>query len=154
MFLYLARHGMAASPAPEKPSRLTQGGERETQAMARALASQHPSIHQIWISPALRTIQTAEIYRTALKLSEENLIQKEALSIDGDVDDLYQELLLHLDKNLLLVSHQPTLEELSSLLVTGSDHFPPVAFPPSGLVLFEYDGQWKWRQSLDPSQLK
>ena len=154
MFLYLARHGMAASPAPEQPSELTQSGARETRAMAQALSEENPNISQIWYSPAVRAVQTAEIYQAALRISPEDFIRKEALSIDGDVDDFYQELLLHLDKNLLLVSHQPTLEELSSLLVAGSDHFPPVAFPPSGLVVFEYGGQWKWRRSLDPSQLK
>ena len=154
MLLYLARHGQAANPAPEQPSQLTNLGISQTRLTAQALANRSAKIDQIWHSPKRRTIETALIYQAILGISKENYIEKETLSIDGNVDDLYSDILQNQNRNLLLVSHQPTLEELSSLLVTGSDHFPHIAFPTSGIVVFEYYNQWKFLYSLNPSQLK
>lgn len=154
MKLYLARHGQAARSAPETPSSLTALGKTQTELIARALVKRNLGIEQIWHSPKTRASQTAEIYQSALKINPAHFISKETLSIDGDVDLLYQEILDTKVKNLLLVSHQPLLEELSSLLVAGSDHLPSIAFPTSGIAAFKYDTQWKWLWSLKPSELK
>lgn len=154
MKLYLARHGQAARSASEAPSSLTAQGKTQTQLVAQELRKRNLGIQQIWHSPKTRASQTAEIYQSTLKINPAHFISKETLSIDGDIDALYQEILNTKVKNLLLVSHQPLLEELSSLLVAGSDHLPHIAFPTSGIVAFKYDARWKWLWSLKPSELK
>lgn len=154
MILYLARHGQAAKPSADRPSELTELGRAQTRLVAEAFAQSNPNIAQIWYSPKTRALQTAQIYQEVLGIPAENFIETENLSLDGDVDSLYPTILENQKGNLLLVSHQPLLEELSSLLVTGSDHFPHIAFPTSGIVAFERLSDWKYLRSLDPSQLK
>jgi phosphohistidine phosphatase SixA len=118
------------------------------------LAKRQLNIQQIWHSPKTRTKQTAEIYASYLKINTSNLIENKALSMEGDIDLLYHELLESKINNLMVVSHEPQLEELSSFLITGSDHLPHVLFPTSGVAAFEQGPHWRYLWLLSPSTLK
>jgi phosphohistidine phosphatase len=154
MNLYLARHGQAASSEPGKSMNLTEQGKADVIRVGQALADRQLNIQQIWHSPKARTKQTAEIYASFLKLDNSNLIENKALSMDGDIDLFYHELLESKIKNLLIVSHEPQLEELSSFLITGSDHLPRILFPTAGVAAFEQDPNWRYLWLLTPSTLK
>jgi phosphohistidine phosphatase len=133
---------------------LTEQGRSDVARVVQELAKRQLNIQQIWYSPKARAKQTAEIYASLLKIGSSNFIENKALSMDGDVDQLYHEILESKIKNLMVVSHEPLLEELSSLLVTGSDHIPHVFFPTSGVAGFEQGQNWRHLWLLDPSALK
>jgi len=133
---------------------LTEQGRWDVARVGQELVLRDLNIEQIWHSPKARTKQTAEIYASILKLDASNLIENKELSMDGDITQLYHELLESKIKNLMLVSHEPQLEELSSFLVTGSDHLPQILFPTSGVAAFEQGPHWRYLWLLKPSALK
>lgn len=154
MNLFLARHGQAATLEAGKSMHLTQEGREEVLKVARELLRRKLNIQQIWYSPKARAQQTAEIYAKVLGISPENFIENKTLSIDGDVDSLFPEILACGLENLMVVSHEPNLEELSSLLVSGSDHMPHFIFPTAGVAAFEQGPNWRWAWLLEPASLK
>ena len=154
MLLYLARHGDAAHPAAGKPSILTSKGQAEVALVASHLAEQELKIAHLWHSPRDRAVQTAAIYADLLKVPKTAIEAKKSLGPDGDAEALYQEIVDAKLENLFVVTHLPLLEEFVSLLVTGSDHLPHVAFSTGSVVCFEYKEIWKWLWSVNPASLK
>lgn len=154
MKLYLARHGQAASPKPDAPSSLTAQGKTDVERVGQELASRSLNIQQIWYSPKTRTRQTAEIYAEILGIKPSNLMEKNTLLIDGAIDFLYHDILESKIKNLLLISHEPLLNELSSFLVEDMGDLSPILFPTSGVAAFEQAPRWKWLWRLEPAALK
>jgi phosphohistidine phosphatase len=154
MKLYLARHGQAASPEPGASAVLTDQGKNDLALVGRELAARNLNIEQIWHSPKTRTRQTAEIYAEILGIKSLNLIEKKVLSTDGDIDLLHPEINESYVQNLLVVSHEPLLYDLSSYLGVNSEDLSALVFPPSGVVAFEKGRDWKWLWLLEPSILK
>ncbi len=136
-----------------KSMHLTQEGREEVLRVAKELLRRKLNIQQIWYSPKTRAVQTAEIYAKALGITPGNLIENKYLSIDADIDVVYPEILESGIENLMIVSHEPNLEELSSLLVSGSDHLPQFIFPTAGVAAFEQGPNWRWAWLLEPSKL-
>jgi len=133
---------------------LTEQGKADVLRIGQELAKRQLNIQQIWHSPKARAKQTAEIYASLLKINASNFIENKALSMEGDIDHLYHEILESKIKNLMVVSHEPQLEELASLLITGSDHIPQVFFPTSGVAAFEQGPNWRYLWLLEPSVLE
>ncbi|HXL72030.1 MAG TPA: histidine phosphatase family protein [bacterium] len=154
MKLYLARHGQAASSEPGVPASLTDQGKRDLALMGRELAVRNLNIEQIWYSPKTRTRQTAEIYAEILGVKSLNMIEKKVLSPDGDIDLLHHEINESYVQNLLVVSHEPVLHDLSSFLGVNSEDLSSIVFPPSGVSAFEKGRDWTWLWLLEPSVLK
>jgi phosphohistidine phosphatase len=154
MKLYLARHGQAASPEPGAPAVLTARGKTDVERVGLELVRLSLNIQQIWYSPKTRTRQTAEIYAENLGIKPLNLIEKNTLLIDAAIDLLYHDILESKIKNLLLVSHEPLLNELSSFLVGDMADLSTIFFPTSGVAAFEQGSHWKWLWLLEPSVLK
>jgi phosphohistidine phosphatase len=153
MNLFLARHGQAATLEAGKSMHLTAEGREEVAKVAQELLRRKLNLQQIWYSPKTRAAQTAEIYARVLGIPPANLIENKALSIDADMDLVYPEILACGLENLMVVSHEPNLEELSSLLVSGSDHLPQFIFPTAGVAAFEQGPNWRWAWLLEPSSL-
>lgn len=154
MKLYLARHGQADSPEPDAPTSLTTQGKTDVERVGLELARRNLNIQQIWYSPKTRTRQTAEIYAENLGIKPLNLIEKNTLLIDAAIDLLYHNILELKINNLLLVSHEPLLNELSSFLVGDMADLSTIFFPTSGVAAFEQGLHWKWLWLLEPSLLK
>ncbi len=154
MKLYLARHAQAASPEPGAAASLTDQGKADLALVGRELAYRKLGIEQIWHSPKTRTRQTAEIYAAILGINSLNLIEKKELMIDGDIDLLHHEIMDNPVQNLLLVSHEPVLYDLSSFLGVNSEDLSSLVFPPSGVAAFERSQDWKWLWLLEPSVLR
>jgi|SRR5665213_713777 len=154
MKLYLARHGQAASPEPGSPTSLTTKGKTDVERVGQELSRRSLNLQQIWYSPKTRTRQTAEIYAGILGIKPLNLMEKDTLLIDGTIDLLYHDILESKINNLLLVSHEPLLNELSSFLVEDVSDLSPILFPTSGVAAFEQAPRWKWLWLLEPSALK
>jgi phosphohistidine phosphatase SixA len=154
MRLYLARHGQAASPEPGASAGLTAQGRTDVTLVAQELAGRKLNIQQIWYSPKTRTQQTAGIYAEILKVDPSHLMKKETLLIDGDINLLYEDILESQKTNLLLVSHEPLLNELASLLAGDRNDLSSVFFPTSGVAAFEKSLHWKRLWLLEPSALR
>jgi phosphohistidine phosphatase len=154
MKLYLARHGQATSPRSDAPASLTAQGKTNVERVGLELARRSLTIQQIWYSPKTRTRQTAEIYAGILGIKPANLMEKNTLLIDAAVDLLYHDILESKINHLLLVSHEPLLNELSSFLVEDEADSSSIYFPTSGVAAFEQDPRWKWLWHLEPAALK
>ncbi len=154
MMLYLARHGDASHPGSNEPSSLTERGKTDITQMALALSKKNLKIDRLWHSPKIRTFETAEIYGDILAIPKTQRLEKEAIGPDGDALQVYQEVVNLKNESLLVVSHLPFLEELTTLLLEGLDPPPEVLYPTAGIAAFEYDSAWKSLWLMNPSSLK
>jgi len=129
--LILLRHAEAqelCDGETDRDRRLTERGHDEAVAKGRWLADHKLSIDRVLCSPARRTLQTAELALPNLPITEAPEIYGAEL-----VD-----LITLIDENkevttLVLVGHNPGIEQLVSLLVEGhTDDYR--GMPPGGLA--------------------
>lgn len=152
MRVYLVRHGKAAQSGyandAERP--LTERGQADVQRIARRMAKAGITVHQIRHSGLVRAEQTAEIFGRALR-PPGGVIAVTGLTYDAPVEALARA--LHLEPApVMFVGHNPFMEELASLLLTGQPGPRPVWFTTAGTACFEYDqGAWSLRWLLIPA---
>ena len=155
MLIYLSRHGEASHTGPDKPSSLTPRGQADVTRMAEFLVEKKNfKINAIWHSPKTRAVQTAQIYWKVLENPKTPMEEKISLSPDGDIHEIYNDLLHQKAGNFLLVSHLPFLPDLISLLTRDSPGAPDFNFPTSGIAAFEFDKTFRFLWALDPGSLK
>jgi phosphohistidine phosphatase SixA len=75
----------------------------------------------LWHSPKTRAQQTAQIFLNILGATDTSIEEKPELSPNGDVEQIYQELLNENKNALFVISHLPFLDKLTSLLLSGSN---------------------------------
>lgn len=143
MTVYLVQHG-AAVPEQEDPERpLSAQGAEDIERLAGLLAHLGVGVSRMLHSGKTRAEQTAAKLATAV------LDQGEPQTAAGlkpkDDPGLLAERLAGLGEDWLLVSHQPLLGRLTSLLVAGDSERPLVAFQPGTLAALERDGDGGWR---------
>ena len=146
MSLYLVQHG-AAVPEQEDPERpLSAQGAEDVERLAGLLAHLEVSVARTLHSGKTRAEQTAAKLATAV------LDQGEPEAAAGlkpkDAPGLLAERLAGLGEDWLLVSHQPLVGRLTSLLVGGDSERPLVAFQPGTLVALEPDADGGWQIAL------
>lgn len=136
MRIWILRHGQAEAMAATDPERaLTQHGRDEVMLVARRLAGE--PIDAILASPYRRAQQTAEIVQAELALPR--AVSTVAwLTPDDEPSQVLGFLAERNEANVLLVSHQPLLSQLISLLVEGNrrGHYP---MPTAGLACLDTD---------------
>ena len=136
MKIWILRHGQAEGLAPSDELRaLTDEGREEVQVMAAQLAGQ--SLDAVLASPYLRAQQTAQIVQQQIQLRR-GVATVAWLTPDDDPRRVLDFLAERAEQNLLLVSHQPLVSQLISLLVEGNraGHYP---MPTAGLACIELD---------------
>ncbi|MEH6491347.1 phosphohistidine phosphatase SixA [Halopseudomonas sp.] len=136
MRLWILRHGQAAAQAASDAERpLTSLGEAEVQAMSALLAGQ--PLDAILASPYRRAQQTAAVMRAELGFSQE-VGTAPWLTPDDDPGEVLRFLSERSEQHVLLVSHQPLVSQLVSLLVEGNraSHYP---MPTAALACIELD---------------
>ncbi len=154
MNLYLFRHGKAARLDTNQPRSLTVRGKAEVTLIAEHFKKQSLQINHLWHSPKTRAIQTAEIFLKINGKSGIKVEEKKELKPEGDAREILEEINLHQNGSLMVVTHLPFVEELASLLAADSPD-AKISFPTAGMAAFERGGKnWKWLWSLDPSKLK
>ena len=146
MTLYLVQHG-AAVPEQEDPERpLNARGADDVERLAGLLAHLGITVARVLHSGKTRAEQTAAKLATAV------LDRGEPETATGlkpkDDPALLAERLAGLSEDWLLVSHQPLLGRLISLLVTGDSERPLVVFQPGTLAALEPDADGGWRIGL------
>lgn len=151
MRIYLVRHGKAAQSgyASDADRPLTERGQADVGRIARRMAKAGIVLHQIRHSGLVRAEQTAEIFGRALR-PPGGVIAVAGLTYDDPVEALARD--LHLEPEpVMFVGHNPFMEELASLLLTGQPGHRPVWLTTSGTACLEYDqGAWSLRWLLIP----
>jgi phosphohistidine phosphatase len=154
MNLYLLRHGKAARPDADQPRSLTVRGKAEVALIAGHFKKQHLQITHLWHSPKTRAVQTMEIFLKIAGGPGVRVEEKKGLKPEGDAREIFEEINLHREGSLMLVTHLPIIGDIAGLLTADSARVE-IAFPTAGLAAFEKTGEnWKWLWSLDPSKLK
>jgi phosphohistidine phosphatase len=114
MELILWRHAEAEMGEPDEGRALTAKGHKQAWKMAEWLDHNLPNSCKILVSPATRTVQTAEALGRKFKivedLSPESTVEK-ILAATNWPDSR---------EPVLVIGHQPTLGQLAATLVTGS----------------------------------
>lgn len=114
MELILWRHAEAEMGEPDEGRTLTAKGHKQAWKMAEWLDHNLPNSCKILVSPATRTVQTAEALGRKFKivddLSPESSVEK-VLAATHWPDSR---------EPVLVIGHQPTLGQLAATLVTGS----------------------------------
>lgn len=114
MELLLWRHAEAEIGEPDAGRALTAKGIKQAQRMAQWLDRNLPNSCRILVSPAVRTVQTADALKRKYKLCPEIAPDMPASNI------LTAANWPHAREPVLIIGHQPALGQAASLLLTGS----------------------------------
>lgn len=136
MRIWILRHGQAEPMAPTDAQRpLTETGRDEAITMARQLAGE--PLDAILASPFVRAQQTAALVQQTIGYTR-SIATAAWLTPDDDPRQAVEYLGERSETNLLLVSHQPLVSQLVSLLVEGHrrGHYP---MPTAGLACVDMD---------------
>ena len=134
MRIWILRHGQAEPTAASDAERsLTEVGQAEAIRMAEQLAGH--SLDVILASPYRRAQQTAELVRRELGFRR-GVTTVDWLTPDDDPMVVLDQLSDRAEDELLLVSHQPLVGQLISLLVDGhrQGHY---SMPTAGLACLD-----------------
>src|SRR4051812_19187311 len=113
MDLILWRHAEAEMTAPDMKRELTAKGQKQARRIGEWLDQQLPESCRILVSPATRTVQTAEALGRKYKLAPELAPGAEAASVLELVN------WPRAKEPVLVVGHQPTMGQLAALLLCG-----------------------------------
>ena len=116
MDLILWRHAEAFDAEPgesDQERTLTPKGVKQAKKMAEWLTSQLPEGCKILVSPAVRTVQTAEALGRKFKITPE-------VGLEADAEDLLQAANWpNAREPVLVIGHQPTLGQVAAVLLSG-----------------------------------
>ncbi len=147
--VYLVRHGKAAKEgyANDVDRPLTKRGQQDAARLADLMAGAGVPVQQIRHSGLVRARQTAEIFGERLSPLG-GVIAVAGLTYADPVEPLARE--LHLEPEpVMLVGHNPFMEELVSLMLTGSTGRLPVWFATSTVACLSHTGgAWSLRWIL------
>lgn len=115
MDLILWRHAEAEMREPDLQRALTPKGQKQARRMGQWLDAQLPAGCKILVSPAVRTVQTAEALGRKFKVVAQ-------LAPGASAQDVLRAANWpHGKEPVLIVGHQPTLGQVAALLVGGAD---------------------------------
>jgi phosphohistidine phosphatase len=146
--LYLVQHGEAKSEKEDPKRPLTDRGRAEVLKVARFLEKAGVEIDQIWHSGKARAKGTAQMIAETLKVEElceelEGLTPNDpAEPIVKRIDQIKPEDEI---ENLMIVSHLPLLQKLSSTLLSGPSAGTLVQFHMGGVVCLERQNRGAWQ---------
>lgn len=120
MDLILWRHAEAFDAEPGESDlqrELTPKGQKQARRMAEWLTSQLPESTRVLVSPALRTLQTAE------PLGRKFKVVSELAPGFGAGDVLRAANWPHAKEPVLVIGHQPTLGQVAAQLLSGHPQY-------------------------------
>ena len=137
MNLYLLRHAEAEPGDSDSDRRLTRKGEKQTEQLAKFLRKHEVEldIREIWPSPLVRAVATAEIFKKELGL-DVPLLEAPGLRPEDDPRPMALRLACS-RKSVLVVGHNPHFELLASCLLSGSTTPVLIDFKKTGLLHLE-----------------
>ena len=148
MKLLLVQHGEAKSEKEDPKRPLTDRGRAEVHKVAQFLEKAGVEIDQLWHSSKARAKETAQIIADTLKV-EELCEETEGLTPNDPVEPIVKRIdqLRPEDEieNLMIVSHLPLLQKLSSILLLGPSAGTLVQFHLGGAVCIERQNRGAWQ---------
>ncbi|WP_126539924.1 SixA phosphatase family protein [Aerosticca soli] len=135
--LMLLRHAEAEPGKDDRARSLSMRGRDEAAAAGRWLKAHRRLPERVLCSPAMRTVQTAEL---VLDIAAPELaIELSEAIYEATPGELLALLDQHADAgSVLLIGHNPGLERLVALMVEGrSDDFR--GMPPAGIAVLHLD---------------
>lgn len=151
MLLYLVQHG-EAKEKEEDPSRgLTVKGKNDVEKISVYMSKLAIQVDQILHSGKLRAEQTADIFSASLKTVQGVAKTNGLLPLDNP--SIFNEKLLSIESNTVLVGHLPHLGKLASLLLCGDTDKHVVSFNMAGVVCLARDnnGLWSLQWMITPA---
>ena len=143
MDIYLIRHSEAVELGTDgitsdfdRP--LTDAGRTHSQRLATALPARGARIERIFVSPLVRTRQTAEPMIAAWGLKDEQIVSCEELAPGGGNKELAAELTSRAARAIALVGHRPNLNEFAAWVI-GSKR-AQIAFAKGAVALIRVEG--------------
>lgn len=135
--LTILRHGIAVEHGtpgiPDDDRPLTPKGEKRLGEIAAGLVAIGVDLDRIVTSPLPRARRTAEIVAEALGL-EDRLEDDSVLRSGGAAGEVVDWLRDRPEDRLMIVGHNPMLDELLSLLVLGDPHALPFSLKKGGVA--------------------
>jgi phosphohistidine phosphatase len=143
MDVYLIRHAEAMAPEAagslaDEDRPLTEAGRAQAQHLAAALPARGARIGRLFVSPTVRTRQTAEPLVAAWGLSADAVIECDELAPDGRIRKLVRRIAKHPAETIGLVGHRPDLNEFAAWLI-GSKKVR-IAMEKGGVALIRIEG--------------
>ncbi len=134
--LYLLRHADALPTVPDEERHLSPKGFSQIEALASFLKNKEAfSPNALWHSGYKRAEQTATCLLKALDLKLPIELMP-SLSPNSSVEPLVRRLRL-LNRNILIVSHNPYLESLASQLLSDANEDCTFQFKKASLMTLE-----------------
>ena len=147
--LTIVRHAKAAAPEEyendfDRP--LTSRGVKDAKHMAEVLLKLEPPVDWIISSPAVRAHATAEQLATGLTLAKQNIAWSDAVYL-ADANTLLTVLSEAPQdiEHIVLVGHNPGMEELVAGLCTGAPPHLNLTMPTAALAHLHLEIFW-WNQ--------
>ena len=142
MKLYLVQHGAAVDKETDAQRPLSEQGEQDAKAVAKALRGAGVRVERVWHSGKLRAAQTADI------LARKLLAKGSAAAVDGiNPNDPVEAFATDADvweQDTLVVGHQPFMGRLVAYLVAGDPERAIVEFQPGSVVCLERRDVTDW----------
>ena len=136
MKLFLLRHATARETFPDHERQLSDFGCEQVESLAKFIDRTHfCDVAQLWHSPYLRAVQTAEIFKEKIGL---DVPMMEISNITPE-DNPYEvaRMIASLScfgKDLMVVSHNPLLQNLADILLDGARRGGRVVFDTCALA--------------------
>jgi len=140
------QHGKAYPKEVDPDRKLTEEGIKETQAIARLLASKNVKISKIFHSGKTRARMTAEIIGEVLNVKD--IYEAEGLSPLDD-PNIWARRISEFDEDIILVGHLPHLSKLVTILLNIDREVVKIRYS-SVLCLLDEDGRWVIEWYLTP----
>jgi len=144
MDIYLIRHTEAVDPAEagdmtdfDRP--LTETGRTQAHQLAKALPMRGAAIERLFVSPLVRTRQTAEPLIAAWSLAGDAVIESDELAPGGRRRRLAKRLRKQPAATVGLVGHRPDLNRFAAWLI-GSKR-AQIAMDKGGVALIRTEGE-------------
>ncbi|HKB03171.1 MAG TPA: phosphohistidine phosphatase SixA [Gemmataceae bacterium] len=144
MDVYLIRHAEAVERNPEsgmtdEDRPLTEAGRAQAQHIARSLPGRGATIERLFVSPTVRTRQTAEPLVAAWGLTGAAVVDCPELAPDRKIRKLVKQLTKEPAGSIGLVGHRPDLNEFAAWLI-GSKKVR-IAMDKGGIALIRVDDE-------------
>ncbi|UCG35665.1 MAG: phosphohistidine phosphatase SixA [Candidatus Omnitrophota bacterium] len=147
MKVYLARHGKYLTPDMDLAGSLSEEGMQETKRIAKLLKKKKIKIDVMWHNKKIRAAQSARIFSKVI--GEVETVSRDDLG-PADPVNKFTKSIQTLNRDLMIVGHNPFLQKLSAQLLGGTIRFDSFCLPNSGIICLEHDQGWKISWSLTP----
>ncbi len=130
MKLFLMRHAKAADTCPDEERRLSERGRAQIKSLCSLFdAETFKNVVQIWHSPYARAAQTAEAAKKSFALRAPLLKVSNITPVDNPAEIARTiASISSFGGDLIMVSHNPFLEELANLLLNVRGGSPRIVF--------------------------